>query len=73
MKKTLVMLLAVLSALTLCFGAVAEEAAPMTHEEYVAAEVDSEVYVETYVQATQSWGDNKITVYCQREDGAYFI
>ncbi len=73
MKKTLVMLLAALSALTLCFGAVAEEAAPMTHEEYVAAEVDSEVYVETYVQATQSWWDNKITVYCQSEDGAYFI
>ena len=37
------------------------------------AELDSPVYVETYVQATQSWWDGKITVYAQSEDGAYFI
>ncbi len=53
----------------------AEEAAPavMSHEEYVAAAVDTEVVVETYVQATQSWWDNTITVYAQSPDGAYFI
>ncbi len=45
----------------------------MTHEEYMAAELDAEVVVETYVQATQSWRDNKITVYAQSPDGAYFI
>jgi len=45
----------------------------MTHEEYMAAELDSEVMFETYVQATQSWWDNKITVYCQSPDGAYFL
>ncbi len=45
----------------------------MTHEKYMAAEMGSEVTVETYVQATQSWWDNKITVYCQSKDGAYFI
>ena len=45
----------------------------MTHDEYVAAAVDSTVVIETYVQATQSWWDNKITVYAQSEDGAYFI
>ena len=52
-----------------------EAAAPaaMTHEEYIAAEMDSEVVVETYVQGHQSWWDNKITVYCQSEDGAYFL
>ena len=44
----------------------------MSHEEYIAAAKDTEVTVETYVQATQSWWDNKITVYCQSEDGAYF-
>ena len=49
------------------------EKAAMTHAEYAAAELDSEVYVETYVQATQSWWNDKITVYCQSEDGAYFI
>ena len=51
----------------------AEEAAVMSHEDFAAAELDTEVTVETYVQATQSWWDNKITVYAQSEDGAYFI
>ena len=45
----------------------------MTYEEYLAAELDSEVIIETYVQAHQSWWDNKITVYCQDEEGAYFL
>ena len=54
---------------------IALDAAPavMTHEEYVAADLDSEVIVETYVQAHQSWWDNKVTVYCQSPDGAYFL
>ena len=55
----------------------ATEAAPevtvMTYADYVAAELDSEVVIETYVQAHQSWWDNKITVYCQSPDGAYFL
>lgn len=52
-----------------------EEAAPavMTYAEYAAAEVDTEVTVEAYVQAHQSWWDNQITVYAQDEDGAYFF
>ncbi len=45
----------------------------MTHAEYEAAAVDSEVKLDTYVQATQSWWDGKITVYAQSPDGAYFI
>ena len=45
----------------------------MTHADYVAAELDSEVVIETYVQGHQSWWDNKITVYCQSPDGAYFL
>lgn len=45
----------------------------MTHDEYIAAALDSEVVIETYVQAHQSWWDNKITVYCQSPDGAYFL
>jgi len=43
----------------------------MTHDEYIAAELDTPVVVETYVQATQSWWDNKITAYLQDETGAY--
>ena len=53
--------------------AVTGEVKVMSHEEYVAADLDTEVTVETYVQATQNWWDNKITVYAQSEDGAYFI
>jgi hypothetical protein len=45
----------------------------MTYEEYMAADVDTEVVVETYVQAKQSWWEDKATVYTQDEDGAYFL
>ena len=45
----------------------------MTYEEFVAADLDTEVTVETYIQATQSWWDNKITAYTQNEEGAYFL
>ena len=49
------------------------EMAVMSHAEYAAAEVDDPVLVEVYVQAHQSWWDNKITVYAADEEGAYFI
>ena len=53
---------------------VTEEAiAVMSHDEYIAAELDSPVVVETYVQAKQSWWENKGTFYMQSEDGAYFV
>lgn len=85
MKKIFALLLA--GAMVLAFAAcgcdstptedptdaTAEAVQAMTYEEYVAAELESEVTVETYVQAHQSWWDNKITVYCQSEDGAYFL
>lgn len=45
----------------------------MTYEEYAAAELQTEVVVETYVQAKQSWWEDKATVYTQDKDGAYFI
>ena len=72
MKKMLALVLAL--ALVLGMGAaLAEDAAVMTHEEFVAAELDSAVTVETWVQDHQSWWDNKVTVYAQSEDGAYFL
>ena len=54
---------------------VAEEAAVIVtnHADYIAADMEAEVQIEMYVQATQSWWDNKITVYAAAEDGAYFI
>ncbi len=45
----------------------------MTYDEYVAAALDSQVVVETYVQAKQSWWEDKATVYTQDKDGAYFL
>ena len=44
----------------------------MTYAEYAAAAIDAEVVIEAFVQATQSWWDNKITVYLADKDGAYF-
>lgn len=45
----------------------------MTYAEYEAAALDSEVVIETYVQAKQSWWEDKATLYTQDKDGAYFI
>ncbi len=45
----------------------------MTHDEYEAAALDTEVTVETYVQAKQGWWEDKATLYTQAPDGAYFI
>ena len=72
MKKIVALVLALLMVGCAAL-ALAEGEKVMTHEEYVAAELDSPVLVETYVQDHQSWWDNKITVYAQSEDGAYFI
>ena len=48
----------------------------LSYEQYVAAELDTAVTVEFFVQATQSWwsdeGQGKITVYGQDYDGGYF-
>jgi len=71
--KKIVALVLVLLMIGCAALALAEGEKVMTHEEYVAAELDSPVLVETYVQDHQSWWDNKITVYAQSEDGAYFI
>ena len=75
MKKYIPLFLALLMALTLvaCADADAKGEGVMTYEEYAAAALDAEVVIETYVQATQSWWDNKITVYTQDKDGAYFL
>ena len=53
--------------------AAAGDVTVMTYAEYEAAAMEAEVTIEAYVQATQSWWENKITVYTQDADGAYFI
>jgi hypothetical protein len=85
MKKILAMLL----TLSLCLVgfAVAETAeveadvkgeGVMTYADYAAAELETEVVVETYVQAKQGWWEKDgvggvATFYTQDKDGAYFI
>ena len=48
-----------------------------TYADYVDADLDTEVTVETYVQAKQGWWENEgvgmATFYTQDKDGAYFI
>lgn len=87
MKKIISMMLVLVMALSAmalvaCDKEPAETDAPetpdvksegvMTYAEYAAAELDTKVVVETYVQATQSWWDNQIVAYTQDKDGAYF-
>ncbi|MBR4163434.1 MAG: hypothetical protein IKR11_07930 [Solobacterium sp.] len=45
----------------------------MTYAEYAAADLDTQVVVETYVQAKQGWWENSATIYTQDKDGGYFI
>ena len=65
--------IAALLTLTMLLGCAALAEGVMTHADYIAADMDAEVVIETYVQAKQSWWDNKATFYCQSEDGAYFL
>lgn len=50
-----------------------DASAVMTYAEYMDAELDTQVVIEAYVQAKQSWWEDKATVYTQDEDGAYFL
>ena len=78
MKKALALLLVATMALGMVACGKSAKAdvkgeGVMTYAEYVAAPLASEVVVETYVQATQSWWDNTITAYTQDKEGGYFL
>ena len=51
MKKLIGILVCLMLCFALCISACAEEDAVMTHGEFEAAELDSPVVIETYVQA----------------------
>ena len=79
MKRIFALLLVACMALTVMVACDSNKFDPakksegvMTYAEYDAAAMDAEVVIEAYVQATQSWWDNKITAYLQDPDGAYF-
>ena len=71
MRKILAAVLVL--SLALCLGAFAVAEGVMSYADYAAADIDTEVTIEAYVQAHQSWWDGKVTVYAADEDGAYFI
>lgn len=78
MKRVLALALALACAFTLaaCGEKKDEDAKSegvMTYAEYAAAALDSEVVIEAYVQAKQSWWNDQATLYTQDKDGAYFL
>ena len=81
MKKILSLLLVfvMVFALAACGGGVpavdpnAKSEGVMTYAEYAAADLDSEVVIEAFVQAKQSWWEDKATVYAQDGEGGYFM
>ena len=81
MKKFLSVLLLCAMALTMVACGSEKETANdadvksegvMTHKEYIAAELDTDVVIETYVQGKQSWWNDAASLYTQDKDGAYF-
>ena len=45
----------------------------MTYVEYMAADLIPRLLFRAYVQAKQSWYEDKATVYAQDKDGGYFF
>ena len=80
MKKLCLIALSVVSAIALAAcgksgatGEAKKSEGVMTHAEFIAADLDTPVTIETYVQGKQSWWDNKARFYTQDEEGGYFI
>jgi len=75
MKKLLAVILVVCCMLSVVScGAVdpnKKSEGTLTYEEYVAAELETEVVIEAFVQAKQGWWDNKATIYLQDGNGGY--
>ncbi len=77
MKKLLVIVLALAMLATL--AACGKKDVPaITYAEYAAAAIDSEVVIETYVQAKQGWWEKEGvggvgTFYTQDAEGGYFL
>jgi hypothetical protein len=80
MKKILALIAAAVMMLTAagCSGETAEtpdvkSEGVMTYAEYAAAELETPVVVETYVQAKQGWWNDQATLYTQDKEGGYFL
>jgi len=79
MKKILALIMASVMMLGVVGCSGGEEAADvksegvMTYAEYAAAELETPVVVETYVQAKQGWWNDQATLYTQDKEGGYFL
>ena len=71
MRKLFGFIFALVAVLSLASCGKVEGA--LSYDEYVAAKDGTEVTIAGYVQAKQSWWDNKATVYLQDNDGGYFL
>ena len=75
MKKISLVILALLMAMVFACPVFAEGV--MSYQQFVEAELDAEVTVETYIMAKQGWWENKgvgnATFYTQNNEGAYFL
>lgn len=69
MKKIFALMLTAAMVLSMAACGPKESA----YDKFMAAELDSEVTIDCYVQDHQSWWDNKLTVYAADKNGAYFI
>ena len=81
MKKIFALLLVLCMALSLCAcgskeaekDIFAKGEGVMTYAEFMAADLDSEVTIEAFIQAKESWWNDKATFYAQDKDGAYLL
>lgn len=84
MKKAISLLLAVIMILsfTACgeektkepeYDASAKSEGVISFEQYISSPEGSEVTIEAYVQAKQSWWNDSISVFLQDPDGGYFV
>ena len=79
MKKiiALMLVLCMAFAMVACggekFDPSAKSEGVMTYAQYDAAALETEVTIEGYVQATQSWYKDAIKIYLQDPDGGYFV
>ena len=78
MKKIVLLLVSVFALGMICScESVKKEDKGMSHEEFLAAALDSEVVINTYIQGRQSWWENNgvgnASFYTQNDEGGYFL
>ncbi len=75
MKRIIAMVLVLMMSLCVCAFAETEEKGEgvMTYAEFAAADIETEVTVETYIQDRQSWWQGTARFYTQDMEGGYYL